>query len=128
MMAEGLFLCILKNIPSVPTTETVSKVCNATSETKVAILTKESIYIYEEAQRLAGVSAEGLEAINKVKSVSSDSTVIEVRTNKSAECNYKSEKLCAKCGKLGQRFCYGESKSGKHVWAQFCLECYPHHF
>ncbi len=128
MMAEGLFLSISKNVLSVPTTETESKVCNATSETKVVIVTKEPIYTYEETQRLTGVSAEGLEAINKVKSVSSGSTVIEVRTNKRAECNYKSEKLCAKCGKPGQRFCFGESKSGKNVWAQFCLECYPHHF
>ncbi len=37
-------------------------------------------------------------------------------------------KLCTKCGKPGQRFCYGESHSGKYVYAQFCLECYPHHF
>ncbi len=128
MMAEGLFLSISKSVPSVPTIETESKDCNATSKTEVAIVTKEPIYTYEETQRLTGVSAEGLEAINKVKSVSSGSTVIEARTNKSAECNYKSEKLCAKCGKPGQRFCYGESKSGKHVWGRFCLECYPHHF
>ncbi len=40
----------------------------------------------------------------------------------------KGDKICAKCGKPGQRFCLGESQPGKYVYAQFCLECYPHHF
>ncbi len=64
-------------VPSVPTTETESKVCSVTTVT---------------------------EAPTTVK------------------------KICAKCGKPGQRFCLGESHSGKYVYAHFCLECYPHHF
>ncbi len=37
-------------------------------------------------------------------------------------------KACAKCGKPGQRYCYGEVTPGKYNWGRFCLVCYPHHF
>ncbi len=35
---------------------------------------------------------------------------------------------CARCGKPGERYCYGEVTPGKYDWGRFCLECYPHHF
>jgi len=38
------------------------------------------------------------------------------------------DKDCARCGRPGERFCYGEDKSGKYAWRFFCLECEPHHF
>lgn len=108
--------------------ETESKVCNVTTETEVAVVTMEPIYAFEETKRLTDVSVDGLEAINRVKSAFSGSTVIEVRTNKRDEREHKAEKLCAKCGKPGQRFCYGEVSPGKYNFGRFCLACYPHHF
>ncbi|MCP4254050.1 MAG: hypothetical protein GY775_11700 [Candidatus Scalindua sp.] len=51
-----------------------------------------------------------------------------LHTNDINKSNTIKQSLCRRCGKQGQRFCLGESKSGKHVWGQFCLECYPHNF
>ena len=36
--------------------------------------------------------------------------------------------LCKRCGSPSQRYCFGETKSGKYEWGRFCLACHPHHF
>ncbi len=33
--------------------------------------------------------------------------------------------LCRRCGKQGERYCYGEGKSGEYKFGDFCLECRP---
>ncbi len=37
-------------------------------------------------------------------------------------------KICAKCGKPGERYCFGEFASGKFNYDFFCLDCEPHDF
>ena len=39
-----------------------------------------------------------------------------------------SEKICARCGKTGERFCYGKTRTGAYKFRFFCLKCYSHHF
>jgi hypothetical protein len=38
----------------------------------------------------------------------------------------ENETLCRRCGKPGERFCYGEDKSGEYKFGDFCLECRPY--
>jgi len=38
------------------------------------------------------------------------------------------DKICARCGNQGKRFCFGEVASGRFNYDFFCLDCRPHHF
>ena len=38
----------------------------------------------------------------------------------------ENETLCRRCGKPGERYCYGETKSGEYKFGDFCLECRPY--
>jgi len=102
---------IEKDVPTVPNTE------------------DEPVYTLDEMKKLTAVSKEALNAINMIKSYFSESKVVDVQTNKSMASTDDSEDTCARCGSSrGERFCFGETKLGKHVWGRFCLECYPYHF
>ncbi len=46
-------------------------------------------------------------------------------TAKSSNRKDGNETLCSRCGKPGERFCYGEDKSGEYKFGDFCLECRP---
>ncbi len=37
----------------------------------------------------------------------------------------ENEALCRRCGKQGERYCYGEDKSGEYKFGDFCLKCRP---
>ncbi len=47
----------------------------------------------------------------------------EYLTAKSSNRKDGNETLCSRCGKPGERFCYGEYKSGEYKFGDFCLEC-----
>ncbi len=38
----------------------------------------------------------------------------------------ENETLCRRCGKPGERYCYGKDKSGEYKFGDFCLECRPY--
>ncbi len=38
----------------------------------------------------------------------------------------ENEALCRRCSKQGERYCYGEDKSGEYKFGDFCLECRPY--
>ena len=99
--------------------------CSTCSSCKLHVLAKIQS---DKNDDITNVSAEGVEAINKVKSVFPDSTVVDISKRKNTECNSKKVEICAKCGNLAKRFCFGETRSGKYDWDMFCLECEPHHF
>ncbi len=36
------------------------------------------------------------------------------------------DRVCIRCGKKGERYCYGETKSGEYKFGDFCLKCRPY--
>ncbi len=46
-------------------------------------------------------------------------------TVKAGNSKDENKTLCRRCGKQGERYCYGEDKSGEYKFGDFCLKCRP---
>ncbi len=49
----------------------------------------------------------------------------EYLTTEDGNSNDENKTLCRRCSKQGERYCYGEDKSGEYKFGDFCLECRP---